>query len=179
MGFFVGPIVRVAMVNDFETAKQMANDENFCYRKVNYFATHLRGNGKKHIGVVNTSGEQWRRNRRFSLSTLKGELVWICIGITHSCILQALTPHCCVEFGLGKSVMAQNIEEEALEAMESLRKYDGKDVKIDQNFNIHIFNILWRIATNTLYNVSIVEIGDNDCNNEDNDFHKRLIDVHI
>ena len=54
--------------------------------------------------------------------------------------------------------MAQNIEEEALEAMESFKKYDGQDVKIDQNFNIYIFNILWRIATNTRYNVSIKEI---------------------
>ena len=65
---------RLVIVNDFEVAKQMANDENFCYRKVNYTATHLRGNGQKHIGVVNTSGEQWRRNRRFSLTTLKGKL---------------------------------------------------------------------------------------------------------
>ena len=73
MGLFVGWGVKIVMVNDFETAKQMANDENFCYRKVNFTATHLRGNGKKHIGVVNTSGEQWRRNRRFSLTTLKGE----------------------------------------------------------------------------------------------------------
>ena len=51
--------------------------------------------------------------------------------------------------------MAQNIEEEALEAIESLKKYDGQDVKIDQNFNIHIFNILWRIAANTRYIVSL------------------------
>ena len=82
MGFFIGPTVKAVMVNDFETAKQMANDENFCYRKVNYTATHLRGNGQKHIGVVNTSGEQWRRNRRFSLTTLKGKLslATICLG---------------------------------------------------------------------------------------------------
>ena len=54
--------------------------------------------------------------------------------------------------------MAHNIEEEALEAMESLKKYDGQDIKIDQNFNIYIFNILWRIATNTRYSVSIIEM---------------------
>ena len=73
MGFFFGPKVKLVLVNDFETAKQMANDENFYYRKVNYVATHFRGNGENHIGVVNTSGERWRRNRRFSLTTLKGE----------------------------------------------------------------------------------------------------------
>ena len=64
------------------------------------------------------------------------------------------THHCCLEFGLGKSVMAQIIEEEALEAIESLKMQSGQDIKIEQNFNIHIFNILWRIATNTRYNVS-------------------------
>ena len=69
-----------------------------------------------------------------------------------------LTTHWCLEFGLGKSVMAHNIEEEALEAMESLKKYDGQDIKIDQNFNIHRFNILWRIATNSRYSVSIIEM---------------------
>ena len=53
--------------------------------------------------------------------------------------------------------MAQNIEEEALEAIESLKKQSGQDIKIEQNFNIHIFNILWRMATNTRYNVSIRE----------------------
>ena len=54
--------------------------------------------------------------------------------------------------------MAQNIEEEALEAIESLKKQSGQDIKIEQNFNIYIFNILWRIATNTRYNVSIREM---------------------
>ena len=54
--------------------------------------------------------------------------------------------------------MAQNIEEEALEAIESLKKHNGKDIRIEQNFNIHIFNILWRIATNTRYNVSFREM---------------------
>ena len=54
--------------------------------------------------------------------------------------------------------MDHAIEEEALEAMESLKKYGGQDIKIDQNFNIYIFNILWRIATNTRYSVSVLDI---------------------
>ena len=46
------------------------------------------------------------------------------------------------------------IEEEALEAIERLRQYCERDLLIDQNFNIPIFNILWRIATNRRYSVS-------------------------
>ena len=48
------------------------------------------------------------------------------------------------------------IEEEALEAMERLRQCCEKDLLIDQNFNIPIFNILWRIATNRRYSVSVM-----------------------
>ena len=58
-------------MNDFEVAKQMANEENFSYRPANFVGKHMRGNGRE-IGVIGTSGDIWRRNRRFSLSTLKG-----------------------------------------------------------------------------------------------------------
>ena len=58
------------------------------------------------------------------------------------------------EFGLGKSVMTNAIEEEALEAIDRLKQFNGKDILIDQNFNIPIFNVLWRIAINNRYSVS-------------------------
>ena len=48
------------------------------------------------------------------------------------------------------------IEEEALEAIERLRQGCERDLLIDQNFNIPIFNILWRIATNRRYSVSVM-----------------------
>ena len=47
------------------------------------------------------------------------------------------------------------IEEEALEAIERLRQGCERDLLIDQNFNIPIFNIIWRIAANRRYNVSV------------------------
>ena len=43
--------------------------------------------------------------------------------------------------------MVSAIEEEALEAMERLRQCCESDMLVDQNFNIPIFNILWRMAT--------------------------------
>ena len=48
------------------------------------------------------------------------------------------------------------IEEEAMEAIERLRQCCKEDLLIDQNFNIPIFNILWRIATNRRYSVSLI-----------------------
>merc|ERR1712117_749004 len=134
MGYFIGPQFRLVIVNDFEVAKQMANDENFSHRPAHFVVKHMRGNGRE-TGVIATSGEAWRRNRRFSLTTLK-------------------------EFGLGKSVMETAIQEEALEAIERMKQDVGvgQDVLIDQNFNIPIFNIIWRIATNNRYSVSFFDI---------------------
>ena len=54
--------------------------------------------------------------------------------------------------------METNIREEALEAIERMKHCAGQDVLIDQNFNIPIFNIIWRIATNNRYNVSFIDI---------------------
>ena len=43
--------------------------------------------------------------------------------------------------------MVSAIEEEALEAIERLRQCCESDMLVDQNFNIPIFNILWRRET--------------------------------
>jgi hypothetical protein len=44
--------------------------------------------------------------------------------------------------------MNEIIQEEASESVEHLKVLDGKDVLIYQNFNVPIFNIIWRLATN-------------------------------
>ena len=56
--------------------------------------------------------------------------------------------------------METAIQEEALEAIERMKQDVGvgQDVLIDQNFNIPIFNIIWRIATNNRYSVSFFDI---------------------
>ena len=50
--------------------------------------------------------------------------------------------------------METAIQEEAIEAIERMKQRAEQDVLIDQNFNIPIFNIIWRIATNNRYSVS-------------------------
>ena len=55
--------------------------------------------------------------------------------------------------------METAIHEEAAEAVERLKQSVGvgQDVLIDQNFNIPIFNIIWRIATNNRYSVRVFD----------------------
>ena len=50
--------------------------------------------------------------------------------------------------------MATAIQEEAMEAIERMKQRAEQEVLIDQNFNIPIFNIIWRLATNNRYSVS-------------------------
>ena len=49
--------------------------------------------------------------------------------------------------------MSTAIQEEAVEAIDRMKQLSGQDVLVDQNFNIPIFNIIWRIATNNRYSV--------------------------
>eukprot|EP00095_Tigriopus_kingsejongensis_P005456 maker-scaffold224_size251237-snap-gene-1.46 protein:Tk05456 transcript:maker-scaffold224_size251237-snap-gene-1.46-mRNA-1 annotation:"cytochrome p450 monooxygenase" len=51
------------------------------------------------------------------------------------------------------------ISEEAGLLMTSLKdKFDGQDIRVDQTFNISVFNILWRIVANKRYNPDDPEI---------------------
>ena len=59
-----------------------------------------------------------------------------------------------IEFGLGKSTMKTAIQEEATEVIEKLKQKSGSDILIENNFNIAIFNILWRVAVNQRFDVS-------------------------
>ncbi len=46
------------------------------------------------------------------------------------------------------------IQEEASEAIEMLKQRSGNDVLIENNFNIAVFNILWRVAVNQRFEVN-------------------------
>ena len=54
---------------------------------------------------------------------------------------------------MGKNIMITAIHEEALEAIQEIKKHDKSEILVDQNFNIAIFNILWRIASNQRFPV--------------------------
>ncbi len=45
------------------------------------------------------------------------------------------------------------IAEEAEEIVDHLRSFDGRDFRVEQTFNIPVFNILWKIVAGRRYNV--------------------------
>ena len=74
MGVFVGPIVRAVFVFDFDIAKDIVFSDKYIGKYYNDYTRHLRGYNGTPIGIIQTEGQTWKRNRRFSLSTLKGRL---------------------------------------------------------------------------------------------------------
>ncbi len=48
--------------------------------------------------------------------------------------------------------MLTAIHEEAAEVIERLKQTEG-EILVDQNFNVAIFNIIWRIAANQRFQV--------------------------
>ena len=51
--------------------------------------------------------------------------------------------------------MGKIIVEEARELIEDMANFNGKDLLIDQIFNISIFNVLWRIVASKRFKVII------------------------
>ena len=93
VGYFAGPFIKYAkvivrsctlctaiyfhsmiIINDFDLIKECAFDPRFSNRPQGYFEHYVRGEGGQATGIVATSGEVWKGNRRFSLATLKGKL---------------------------------------------------------------------------------------------------------
>jgi hypothetical protein len=50
------------------------------------------------------------------------------------------------------------IEEEAMAAIDQIKLLDGQDMLINQNFNVAISNIIWRITGSKRFNVSVTYV---------------------
>lgn len=49
--------------------------------------------------------------------------------------------------------MSTIMEEEALDIVDELKKFEGADMKVETTFNISIFNVLWRIVAGQRFEV--------------------------
>ncbi len=63
----------MVILSDFNTIKEWAFDPRVSNRHQSYFDEYVRGDDGRPTGIVATSGEVWKKNRRFSLATLKGD----------------------------------------------------------------------------------------------------------
>ncbi|EGT30776.1 CBN-CYP-33A1 protein [Caenorhabditis brenneri] len=78
------------------------------------FNVSLRGGD---FGVIDTNGNTWKEHRKFALHTLK-------------------------DFGMGKEAMEASIQLEVDQIEEELRRLEGKEVNIQEQFDMAIGNII-------------------------------------
>ena len=87
------------------------------------FRGGLVRNGQSAPGVLNSNGETWSEQRRYSLHSLR-------------------------DLGFGKSGMEVLIADEVNELCKQLESYGGQPTDVRNEFNIAILNALWTILTN-------------------------------
>ena len=122
------------MINDFHLAKELFNQEAFCHRPENFMINHIRGNKGQSHGVINTSGQEWSQQRRFSLTKLR-------------------------DFGFGRNGLDGAIQEEATQLIQDLldKRNTGGDLYVDGIFSIYIVNVLWKIVASKRYDPQAAE----------------------
>ena len=72
MGIFIGPNIRAVFVFDYNVAKEIVFSDKYIGKYGSDYAKNMRGYHGTRIGVIQTEGQTWKMNRRFSLSTLRG-----------------------------------------------------------------------------------------------------------
>jgi len=123
-GDVVGFYVRdrpVVILSDFEDIKQVYKTDEAALRPpsmLNHFNRCADKDGNNAKGILFSSGEEWREQRRFALKNLR-------------------------DFGFGKSSMEDMIKGEAHKLIEDLKKDLGLPTILDYKLNVAILNSLW------------------------------------
>ena len=84
-----------------------------------YFHNHIRGENGKNLGIINTDGQTWTNQRRFSLKQLK-------------------------DLGFGRKSLDSVMLEEVDDVIDGM--ITKKNVTMESTFNVAIINVLWQIV---------------------------------
>ena len=132
-GLKIGPTPTV-VISDFETCVRVFKDANFSARPS--YLTEMMGSvmhlpGQDHPspnrGVVFSSGHNWDSQRKFLLKKLS-------------------------QFGVGKSVLEDEVSEQIELLQKSLRKEARKGaVEMNEQFNISLVNAIWKLVTGSQF----------------------------
>ena len=84
-----------------------------------YFHKNIRGENGRTLGIINTDGQTWSNQRRFSLKQLR-------------------------DLGFGRKSLDSVMLEEIDDVIDEL--IQKKSVTMDSTFNVAIINVLWQIV---------------------------------
>ena len=84
-----------------------------------YFHNYIRGENGRNLGIINTDGQTWTNQRRFSLKQLK-------------------------DLGFGRKSLDSVMLEEVDDVIDGM--ITKKNVTMESTFNVSIINVLWQIV---------------------------------
>merc|ERR1712110_819103 len=124
VGFKMGSELAI-VISDFDMLQEAFKDDRFAGRPENmqtvFRAFFERDSREKTTGgIVFSTGEHWKEQRRFAMRTLK-------------------------EFGVGKTATQTIINDEISKLVEELRLENGKTVNLKFRTNLAVVNTLWQI----------------------------------
>jgi len=124
VGFKMGSELAI-VISDFDMLQEAFKDDRFAGRPENmqtvFRAFFERDSREKTTGgIVFSTGEHWKEQRRFAMRTLK-------------------------EFGVGKTATQTIINDEIAKLVEELRMENGKTVNLKFRTNLAVVNTLWQI----------------------------------
>ena len=130
----------LVIIQNFNLAKDLFAREEYCGRALDYHENYIRGNNGTSLGIVKSEGNIWQEQRRFTVKNLK-------------------------DLGFGKHKLEPVIQDEVQHLIDDfITKSKLGDVRLDNDFNIPIINILWQIVVSKRFEADLPE-------------HKEMIDT--
>jgi len=122
---FNAPGIAMVVVSDVDVLKRLYKMEELSDRPnfAPYHKLRMGNEDGKSRGLIFSSGEEWKEQRRFALRTLR-------------------------DLGFGKASMEDLMNNEANKLVEALRnKHEGKVMQLNLQMNISIVNALWVVIS--------------------------------
>ena len=111
----------VFVINDLQLGRELLEKAEFSGRPEDQWGRLFKAVGGVMRGIINTEGENWVKQRRFGLRTLR-------------------------DLGFGRRTVEEIINEELEELCLALTSEDGQDYLLGSDFNIPLINVLWQLV---------------------------------
>ena len=111
----------IFVINDLKIAKELFDKEALNKRQLSDWEKVLKLVNGKIRGIASTEGEDWVKQRRFGLKTLR-------------------------DLGFGRRTIEEIVDIEIEEIITKLGSHSGQDYRLGSDFNIPIINVLWQLV---------------------------------
>lgn len=111
----------IFVINDLKLAKELFEREALNKRDISDWEKVMKMMNGKIRGIASTEGEDWVKQRRFGLKTLR-------------------------DLGFGRRTVEEIVDIEIEEIVTKLGSHSGQDYRLGSDFNIPVINVLWQLV---------------------------------